>query len=142
MLFLRKLLLPSPVDLKWSTYNALQDENFSKNPTGKTWQDWHRTVKSMYPVKYFIAETLPKYINYVYVPIINPIKEIYYWLKSHINNEHMIDLRQPKSNKYNIDYYNYGYIEPSTAMLFAIFNILDNYVNSSYFISHFNMSKS
>ena len=65
MLFFRKLLkLPTPVDLGWSEYNALEDEDFSPEPQGKTWQDWHRTVKEMHPVKYFLAETLADWIYY------------------------------------------------------------------------------
>jgi hypothetical protein len=127
MLTLRKLLkLPSPVDLGWSEYNALEDEEFSENPKGKTWQDWHRTVKQMHPVKYWIAETFGDWLRYkVWLRITRPIKDAHYWLVSHLvpsRRYHMLDLRQPGG-------YQYGWRDVPEKMLYAMFNLLGEYLN-------------
>src|SRR6185295_2256450 len=97
--FWKKLVgLPSPRDLGWSQHNALEDEEFSDEPKGKTWQDWHRYVKQLHPTKYFIVESLPKFFRYnVYWPIKRPIEKAHYWLVSHLipsRRYHMLDLRQ------------------------------------------------
>src|SRR5271170_3121827 len=99
MLFLRKLCkLPSPVDLGWSQSNALEDEMFSDEPTGKTWQDWNKTVKEMRPVRYWISETFGDFVRYkIWLPIVQPIENARYWLVSHLvpsRRFHMLDLRQ------------------------------------------------
>jgi hypothetical protein len=127
MLFLRKLFkLPSPVDLGWSEYNALEDEEFSDEPKGKTWQDWHRTVKQMHPVKYWIAETFGDWLRYsVWLPIKRPFEKAHYWLVSHIvpsRRYHMLDLRQPGG-------YQYGWQDVPEKMLYAMFNLLGEYLN-------------
>jgi len=127
MLFFRKLLkLPSPVDLGWSEYNALEDEDFSDEPQGKTWQDWHRTVKQMHPVKYFLAETLADWVRYkVWFPVKRPFSKAHYWLVSHLvpsRRYHMLDLRQEGG-------YQYGWQDVPEKMLYAMFNLLGEYLN-------------
>jgi hypothetical protein len=127
MLFLRKLFkLPTPIDLGWSDYNALEDENFSDEPHGKTWQDWHRTVKEMHPVKYWFAETFSDFIKYkLWYPIWVPMDRAYYWFVSHVipsRRYHMLDLRQENG-------YRYGWQDVPEKMLYAMFNLLGEYLN-------------
>lgn len=127
MLFFRKLLkLPSPVDLGWSHHNALEDEMFSDHPKGKTWQDWHRTVKKMHPIKYFIAETLADWLRYkIWFSIKRPVSKAYYWFVSHAipsRRYHMLDLRQEGG-------YRYGWRDVPEKMLYAMFNLLGEYLN-------------
>lgn len=127
MLFLRKLFkLPSPVDLGWSEYNALEDEEFSDEPKGKTWQDWHRTVKQMHPIKYWIAETFGDWLRYsVWFPLKHPFEKFHYWFVSHFvpsRRYHMLDLRQEGG-------YQYGWQDVPEKMLYAMFNLLGEYLN-------------
>jgi hypothetical protein len=136
MLFLRKLFkLPSPVDLGWSEYNALEDEDFSDEPKGKTWQDWHRAVKEMHPVKYWIAETFGDFVRYkVWFPIKRPFETAHYWFVSHFvpsRRYHMLDLRQPRKvgDVINLDCYRYGWRDVPEKMLYAMFNLLGEYLN-------------
>ena len=131
----RKLFkLPSPVDLGWSKYNALEDEEFSDNPQGKTWQQWHRTVKDMHPVKYFLSETLASFVKRkVYWPIKRPISDAHYWLVSHLvpsRRYHMLDLRQVHHHDRNhpTKCYHYGWVDVPDKMLFALFNLLGEYL--------------
>jgi hypothetical protein len=136
MLFFRKFFtLPGPVELGWSKYDALECEEFSDNPKGKTWQDWHKAVKHMYPIKYFIIETLANwFLDKVWLPIKRPVSDMHYWLMSHLipsRRYHMLDLRQPcdKQSIYNIDCYRYGWCDVPEKMLFAMFNLLGEYLN-------------
>lgn len=136
MLFLRNLLkLPSPIDLGWSDHNALESEEWSDNPKGKTWEDWHRTVKVMHPIKYFIAETFADWIKYkVWYKVWLPYDKFQYWLRSHIvpsRRYHMLDLRQPlkRGGKANHDAYRYGWVDVDQKILYAIFNLLGEYLN-------------
>jgi hypothetical protein len=137
MLFFRKLLkLPTPVDLGWSKYNALEDELFSDEPQGKTWQDWHKTVKKMHPVKYWFAETFADFVRYkLWFPIKVPLETAHYWFVSHFiprRRYHMLDLRQPcGKGEFNEigDCYRYGWRDVPEKMLFAIFNLLGEYLN-------------
>lgn len=133
---LKKLFkLPSPVDLGWSKYNALEDEEFSDNPQGKTWQDWHRTVKAMHPVKYWFSETLVNFVRHkIYWPIKHPVSDAHYWLVSHIipgRRYHMLDLRQTHHHDTNHPdkCYHHGWIDVPDKMLFALFNLLGEYLN-------------
>lgn len=118
--------LPSPIELGWSQYNALEDADFSDDPQGKTWQDWHAHVKQLHPTKYFFVETLPKFLRYnIYWPIKRPIERSHYWFVSHFipsRRYHMLDLRQKGG-------YQYGWQDVPEKMLYAIFNLLGEYLN-------------
>jgi hypothetical protein len=127
MLFLRKLFkLPSPVELGWSEYNALEDAEFSDEPKGKTWQDWHATVKQMHPVKYWIAETFGDFVRYkIWLRLTRPFKDAHYWFVSHFvpsRRYHLLDLRQKGG-------YRYGWQDVPEKMLYAMFNLLGEYLN-------------
>lgn len=129
MLFLRKLLkLPSPIELGWSDHDALEDEGWSDPPFhGKTWQDWRRTVKSMHPIKYWIAETVGDFLRYkIWLPMTRPFETARYWLVSHLvpkRRYHMLDLRQPGPEGYK-----YGWCDVPEKMLYAMFNMLNQFV--------------
>lgn len=135
MLFLRKLLkLPTPVDLGWSEYNALESRDFTPDCKGPTWEDWHVEVKKLHPVKYFIAETFGNFLRYkIWLRGTRPLKDAHYWLVSHLipsRRYHMLDLRQPcgKKDAKNIDCYRYGWHDVPEKMLFAMFNLLKEYL--------------
>jgi hypothetical protein len=135
MLKLRKLLkLPSPVDLGWSDCDALQSREFTPDCDGYTWEDWHDTVKSMHPIKYFIAETFGDFLRYkVWLRISRPFSDVYYWFVSHFvpsRRYHMLDLRQPcsKGDLSNFDCYRYGWTDVPQKMLYAWFNLLKEYL--------------
>jgi hypothetical protein len=135
MLFLRKALkLPSPVDLGWSDCDALQLREFTPDCEGYTWEDWHETIKKKYPIRYFFAETFPLFLKRkIWWKISFPANKFYYWVMCHIHPEHkfhLLDLRQPIDNKYNIDRYRYGWIDIPHKMLFAMFNLLKEYIDS------------
>lgn len=134
MLFFRNLLkLPSPIDLGWSKTNALESAQFSDEPQGKTWEDWHVTVKEMHPVKYWIAETAADFIKYKFwFPIKRPFVNAHYWLVSHLvpsRRYHMLDLRQPCLKDSDRDCYRYGWQDVPEKMLYAMFNLLGEYLN-------------
>jgi hypothetical protein len=118
--------LPSPRDLGWSKHNALEDEEFSDNPRGKTWQDWHRHVKQAHPTKYLFVETIPKFFRYkVWFPVKRPFEKAHYWFVSHVipsRRYHMLDLRQEGG-------YRYGWQDVPEKMLYAMFNLLGEYLN-------------
>jgi len=60
---------------------------------------------------------------------IRKISDFRYWVISHIvpkRRYHMLDLRQPKYS----GEYRYGWIDSDSQMLFALFNILNNFVKN------------
>jgi len=127
MSFVKKLFkLPGPVELGMSDCDALEDETFSDNPIGPTWQDWHKIVKKMHPAKYFFAETLRCFLLYrVWFPLWRPVSDAKYWLVSHLvpkRRYHMLDLRQK-------DGYRYGWVDVPEKMLYAMFNLLKEYLD-------------
>lgn len=119
--------LPSPKELGWSEYNALPMDGLkSPGDDTPTWEDWEKEMRKRYPVRYFFAETLPHWYR---VNIKGPIKDKLYWVKCHVmpsHRYHFLDLRQPK-NADGIGY-KYGWIDSDTQMVYALFNILNNFV--------------
>lgn len=138
MLFLRRLFkLPTPVELGWSHSDALQSREFTPDCDGYTWEDWNETVKRMHPIKYFFAETLADFIRYkVWFPIKRPFVDAHYWFVSHFipgRRYHMLDLRQPikKGELVNHDAYRYGWRDVPEKMLYAWFNLLEEYMKEN-----------
>lgn len=116
--------LPSPKELGWSDTNSLPMKSFSTERP--TWEDWEEKVKKDYPIKYFFAKTLRKFFRY---KILNPLRRIKTWFESHFipsKRYHMLDLRQPESH--DTYAYRYGWIDADSKILYAIFNILNEFV--------------
>ena len=124
--------LPSPKELGWSKNNALAMGEFCR-PGDKTWTDWKNKMQLEYPTRYFFAETLPFWF---YINFTRRIKNSLYWIRSHTYNKyHILDLRQPieKDGIENLhDSYRWGYICADTKMLFALFNILNDFVENEF----------
>src|SRR6185369_1844514 len=124
---LRKLLkLPSPADLGWSEYNALPSREWTPDCEGPTWEDWHVEVKKLHPIKYFIAETMGDFLRYkIWLRFTRPFTKAHYWFVSHFipsRRYHMLDLRQEGG-------YRYGWNDVPEKMLYAMFNLLGEYLN-------------
>lgn len=136
MNFFKKLFhLPSPVELGWSKYNALESRAFSYKAKGKTWEDWEEHVKQLHPFKFFLVKTLPSFLRYkIWFKFAVPAETLRYWLVSHLvpsRRYHMLDLRQPieKHEAVNIDAYRYGWTDVCDKMLYALFNLLGEYLD-------------
>lgn len=136
MLFFERLLkLPTPKDLGWSAGNALGMRFFGiDEPDQKTWEDYEEYIEKNYPVKNFFANTLPAFIKYkLWYRIYVPVKNARYWLVSHVvpsRRYHMLDLRQPHKigDVDNVDSYQYGWLDVPEKMLYAMFNLLGEYI--------------
>ncbi len=90
------------------------------NGDDHTWEDWEELMRKDYPVRYFLSETLPLWFS---VHIKRPIKDAWYWVACHTlpsRKYHFLDLRQPN--------YKYGWIDSDTKMIYALFNILNKFV--------------
>ncbi len=118
--------LPSPVKLGMSDSNALGSRDFGSHRGKPTWEDWEEKVKTMYPIRYFLVEELVPWIKRKYRQLVS---EPLYWLKCHLHPKyryHILDLRQPKvKGEYA---YRYGWIDSDHQMVYALFNILNNFV--------------
>lgn len=113
--------LPSPIKLGLSDSNALGSKHFGNQPGQPTWEDWEEKVKKMYPVRYWLIEELWPWIR---VKWRIHVTDRWYWLVSHVvpsRRYHMLDLRQPKG-------YRYGWLDSDSQMTYALFNILNNFV--------------
>jgi hypothetical protein len=126
--------LPTPKELGRSKSNALPIKGFSNcDSSAYTWDDWRTEVKSSYPIRYWLLEQLP---TYFWAPK-RHIKDAIYWFKCHFipsHRYHILDLRQPKlkNNKPNPEYYNYGWCDSDKQILYALFNILNNFMNNEF----------
>jgi hypothetical protein len=131
---LKKLLkLPTPVDLGWSSSNALPMRSFHPDVLGWTWEDYHSQMKSKYPVRYFIFETLRRFVS---TYLLHPLKNTkWYFIERWFKKNHMLDLRQV-SWVPGCDEYDWGYLDPRTEMLFACMNSLDRFVKEAHARSH------
>lgn len=122
--------LPSPQELGWtdSEYNALPMRMFNHNQGEKTWEDWEELVRKEYPVRYFFSETLPMWFH---IRVQRPVKDAWYWFVCHTlpsRKYHWLDLRQPANKDAGSKGYKYGWIDSDTKMLYAMFNILNKFV--------------
>lgn len=130
--------LPTPFELGWSDdphFNALPMRDFS-SPGDKTptWEDWEEKMRKEHPVKYFLVESIPRWIHHHFII---PLKDAKYWFKCHFipsHRYHILDLRQPikKGELENIDAYRWGWIDSDTQMLYAMFNIFNNFVEHEF----------
>lgn len=123
--------LPGPKDLGKSISNyALPSRMFTPENKNYSWEDWHDEVKKLHPIKYFFVETLFKFIrNNIWYTVKSPFENAYYWTVSHLipsKRYHMLDLRQPADDE--CDSYRYGWIDIDNRMLYAIFNLLNQFV--------------
>lgn len=124
--FCRKYFgLPSVIELGWNDCNALEMAEFSDEPKGKTWEDYDAYMKKTYPTRFFFNKTLPKFLRYkIWFKLSIPAEKIRYFLVSHLipsRRYHMLDLRQEGG-------YQYGWNDVPEKMLYAIFNLLGEYV--------------
>lgn len=117
--------LPSPKELGWSKDNALPMAMFNKNQQ-PTWEDWETKMRKEYPVRYFLAETLPFWFS---VTIKRRVKDSLYFLKCHLipgHRYHLLDLRQPRiKGQYS---YRWGWLDSDSKILYSLFNILNTFV--------------
>lgn len=121
--------LPSPRELGWThiKYNALPMRSFTHSSDKHTWEDWEELMKKEYPIRYFLAETLPV----IFSRILRYLKNIVYWIACHTLPSfkyHYLDLRQPGNKEYGIDPYKYGWIDSDSQILYAIFNIFNSFM--------------
>lgn len=118
--------LPSVIDLGWNEYNALEMADFTDEPKGKTWEDYYAYMKETYPVRYFFNETLPKFLTRkIWWNFSIPAEKLRYFLVSHLipsRRYHMLDLRQEGG-------YRYGWNDVPEKMLYAMFNLLGEYLS-------------
>lgn len=117
--------LPTVMELGWAEYNALESAEFSDEPKGKTWEDYYTHMKKTYPVRYWFNRTLPKFLTRkLWWKISIPAEKLRYFLVSHLvpsRRYHMLDLRQEGG-------YRYGWNDVPEKMLYAMFNLLGEYV--------------
>lgn len=119
--------LPSPKELGWSDTNALASKMFPNHGVDeKTWEDWEEKMRSEYPVRYFLGDTLPRWFSLRWKLY---VKDPIYWVKCHTLPSyrfHMLDLRQSK--KEGPLAYRYGWIDSDTKMVYALVKILNDFV--------------
>lgn len=129
MFSIKKLFkLPTPTELGKETdylpLDCLNDDN------KYSWEDYDRDVKRLYPIKYFLNDTLPDWFR----SIKDPFHAVYNFIKYNFIPKyryHILDLRQPKNSDedyYDCDSYRYGYSDVRQRMLYAAFNLLTEHV--------------
>lgn len=94
--------------------------NWPKSATIDEWELIAMEFKLKYPFRFWLNDTLPwmfgRYIS-------RPVKDVCYWLRTHIYNRyHILDIRDKKNG------YAWGWIDTDNALLFACFALLVKYV--------------
>jgi len=121
---LKFLKLPTPKELGKETnylpFAPLNDDN------KYSLEDYDKEVKQLYPIRYFINETLPDIFDYIKYPFVSIYKFIKYNFFSKYRY-HILDLRQPINDE-GCDNYKYGYSDVRERMLYAVFNLLTEFV--------------
>lgn len=119
----RKLYtLPGPKELGWGS-DGLRSQWLTPFQPGPSWEDWDRHVRQHYPVRYFIAETVPSKLE----PIERVARAAAYFVKCHLNPRyryHILDFRGVDP----IDDYTHGYMDPCHMMWLAGWAALRRYV--------------
>lgn len=129
------LKLPGPKELGRSDHNALPIREWCDDERVYCWEDYRKEVKQLYPIRYWLNETMPMFINkLIWWKFKHFVEGIRYYLLSHLvpsRRYHMLDLRQPcdKNEIENLDCYRYGWVDVDKKMLYAIFNLLGEYLN-------------
>lgn len=111
---------------------SLPMKGFS-GPTSYTWDDYYKDLEKHYPFKYKFLKSVEDACYKAARIYRKYIKDPLYWLKCHILPKykyHMLDLRQPEIKGYkDLDLeYKYGWIDVDQRMTFAIFNLLNEFV--------------
>jgi hypothetical protein len=132
MIYLNKYFkIPGPKDLGMSTHNRSMAINGMRNYVGEaTWEDYYSRVKKDYPVRYFLASTIPSFIRSCWLDFTRKPKDIYYYLKCHLikkHRYHLIDIRQPKTENDPMPY-RYGWMDTDHKIEYAMMNLLVEFV--------------
>lgn len=127
--------LPGPKDLGMSDSNyAMPSDLFlfpNENDDRPTWEMYYARLKREYPVKFFLSSTLPGALLYAWRRAIGwKLRDAWYWLQSFVwRKDHLLDLRQPGTDQLEADYYRWGWLDTDHKMLFALFNLLDEFMD-------------
>lgn len=123
---LKKLLsLPGPKELGRAKYNALPMRSFQPFVKGYCWEDFDIEVKKLYPIRYWIDRVIFRWLSQ---KVYNLRMFYYHWRSILIDKDHLIDLRQK-----GCDFYDGGYLDEVTQILYANFTILVKLVDSKEF---------
>lgn len=122
--------LPTPKDLGMSKSNALGSREFTPDQEGPMWEDYYDFLSKMYKKQYKRYKLIKDIDFWISVHIIMNIEEFIYFIKSNTyRKHHMLDLRQPKDVKFGHDSYRWGYIDVEHKLTYAVFNLVEMYIN-------------
>jgi hypothetical protein len=133
MIYFQKFFkIPGPKDIGMGDSNYAMGTKFFPQEGVPTWEDYYTRIQKEYPIRFFFASTLIMFFIDFYRRFERPLSDLMYWFKSHTYRRyHMLDLRQPceKGGVANVDCYSYGWRDVPEKMLYAMFNLLGEYLN-------------
>jgi hypothetical protein len=108
---------------KWEVPSALPGRETSPDAEF-TWQDWIARMKSKYPIRYFLMESVPDFIHGIW----HDVDRKLYWFRSvTYKKQHLLDLRQPKDAPLAHSY-RWGYSDITQRMIYAMFAFVIIYI--------------
>lgn len=124
--------LPGPKDLGMSKYNRSMASSLFNNSGEPTWEDYYAKLKELYPIRYTLLRTIPRFFSLKFYFISRYLDEARYYIVSHtVRRYHMLDLRQPGLIN-DTDSYRYGWVDSDRQIEFALFNILNNFMKNEF----------
>jgi hypothetical protein len=109
--------IPAPV--------ALPSRFFPNRLDEYTWEDWADEARAMYPVRYFLQQSLPRLFRRAWWPF----PHAWYWIRTHTYNRyHIVDLRCPT---WGLEY-EWGWADASERIFLAAFQVLKEFVEHEY----------
>jgi hypothetical protein len=129
--------LPGPKDLGMSdSNNAMPSRLFPNKPGEVTWENYEEKLAELYPVKFFLAHTLPHFFRRVWWRASRPFEDAWYWFQCHFlpsHQYHWLDLREPKTQP---SPYRYGWLDTNRKMELAMFSCLCYFVEREDWSRH------
>lgn len=127
-------MFPTPKELGVSESNSLPIRSITPDVKIFTWEDYYCKLQELYPKKFWIYKQIQTILFFLNCNVYKPVYNVYWFIVYNtFKKYHFLDLRQVETN--TIDSYKYGYRDPSSKMVYAMFNILDEYIKNTIFLT-------
>jgi hypothetical protein len=115
--------------------NVMPSRMLPNRPGETTWEDYEERLAREYPVRYFIASTVPDFFSNLWRKLIRKPVAVVFWLKCHLiprHRYHLVDVRQPKDPVSGEPGYSHGWLDADWKIVYALMNILVDFIENEH----------